>query len=199
MIHLIASGIVCSVRAHGETAAIVRCLTPDDGLVAGFVQGARGRTLRPVLIPGNSVRCEWRGRVAAQLPGLTIEPERSLAHLLGEPLAAAGIDWATALTATTLPEGHPYPNLHAALDGLLTAIANAPGARGWAGAMARYEELVLTELGYGEELANGGETLAALRRNRARLVAHLLGDRARNVLAARDRLITRLNAVLDAD
>lgn len=196
---LTATGIVCAVRAHGETAAVVRCLTEGDGLVAGFVQGARGRGLRPVLIPGNSIRGEWRGRVAGQLPGLTVEPERSLAHLLGEPLAAAGIAWATALTATTLPENHPYPNLYAALDGLLTAIANAPGARGWAAAMARYEELLLTELGYGEELANAGDTLASLRRNRARLVAHLLGDRSRDVLAARERLVSRLGAALDAN
>ncbi len=194
---LIATGIVCSVRAHGETAAVVRCLTAENGLFAGYVQGARGRSLRPVLIPGNTVRGEWRGRIAGQLPGLTVEPVQSLAHLLGEPLAAAGISWATALTATTLPESHPYPNLHAALDGLLTAIANAPGARGWAAAMARYEELLLRELGYGEELASAGDTLASLRRNRARLVAHLLGDRSRDVLAARERLVTRLNAVLD--
>lgn len=188
MIRIVATGIVCAVRAHGENGGIARCLTPDDGLIAGYVQGARGRTLRPILIPGNSVRGEWRGRVAGQLPGLVVEPLRSLAHLLGEPLAAAGISWATALTATTLPEGHPYPNLYQALDGLLTAIANAPAARGWADAMARYEELLLAELGYGEALGKGPD----LARNRERLVANLLGDHRRDIIATRERLVERL-------
>jgi DNA repair protein RecO (recombination protein O) len=193
---LTATGIVCAVRVHGENAAIVRCLTTEAGLVAGFVQGARGRTLRPVLIPGNIVRGEWRGRVAGQLPGLAVEPVRSRAHLLTEPLAAAGIAWATALTATALPEAHPYPNLYEALDGLLTAIENAPAARGWAGAIAQYETLLLSELGYGEALGSAAEPIETLRRNRSRLVAHILGDHRRDVIAARERLVERLKAAV---
>ncbi|MBM3596371.1 MAG: DNA recombination protein RecO, partial [Alphaproteobacteria bacterium] len=48
-----APAIVCAIRPHGETAGIVRLLTADHGMVAGYVAGARGRVLRPVLIPGN--------------------------------------------------------------------------------------------------------------------------------------------------
>lgn len=192
--HLTAPAIVCAVRPHGEHGAVVRALTEEHGLLAGYVQGARGRGLRPVLIPGNTVRGEWRARVATQLPSLSVEPLHSRAHLLGEPLATAGIDWATALTATTLAEAHPYPALHQALDGLLSAIEHAPAARGWAGAMARYEELLLAELGYGEALGEG----ANLTRNRERLVANLLGDHRRDVMATRERLVERLKrAVAD--
>lgn len=184
--------IVCSVRAHGEHGAIVRALSRDHGLLSGYVQGARGRSLRAVLIPGNIVEGEWRARTAAQLASLTVEPIHSRAQLLTEPLAAAAIEWATALTATALPEHHPYPNLHDALDGLLLAVEHAPAARGWANAMARYEELLLAELGYGDALGNPDEPTKAMQRNRERLVRDILGDRHSDVMAARERLVARL-------
>ncbi len=189
---LTASAIICAVRTHGENGAIVRALTAEYGLLGGFVQGAKSRTLRPVLIAGNVVRGEWRARVPTQLASLTVEPLHSRAHLLSEPLATAAIEWATALSAATLPEGHPYPNLHLALDGLLSAVEHAPAARGWAGAMAQYEELLLAELGYGDALGNPIEPAKAMARNRARLVEHMLGDRRADIMAARERLVERL-------
>ena len=72
--------------------------------------------------------------------------------LLQEPLPAAAIDWASALTATALPEGQPYPRLYQALDGLLAAIEAAPSASGWGSAIVRYELLLLAELGFGLDL-----------------------------------------------
>jgi DNA repair protein RecO (recombination protein O) len=72
--------------------------------------------------------------------------------LLGEPLPAAAIEWATVLTATALPEGQPYPRLYQALDGLLAAIEAAPSASGWGAALVRYELLLLAELGFGLDL-----------------------------------------------
>ena len=84
---------------------------------------------------------------------LVVELVRSRAQLHGEPLAAAAIDWVTALTAVTLPEGQPYPRLHTGLEGVLGAIEAAPAARGWATALVRYELLVLGELGFGLDLA----------------------------------------------
>lgn len=187
-----ATAIICSVRPHGEAGAVVRALTEGQGLLAGYVQGAKGRNLRPVLIPGNVILGVWRARISGQLPGLTVEPLHSRAHLLTEPLATAGIDWATALTAATLAEGHPYPAIYSALDGLLSAIELAPAARRWAGAMARFEELLLAELGYAEELPPEDTAVAMLARNRERLVAHILGERRADVMAARQRLVDRL-------
>jgi DNA repair protein RecO (recombination protein O) len=151
--HVDAEAIVCAVRSHGEHGAIVRALTPLDGLIAGYVRGGRSRRLRPFLIAGNLIRGEWRARTDDQLPALTIELVDSRAPLLGEPLPAAAIDWSTALAAAALPEGQPYPHVHSALDGLLAAIAAAPAARGWGSALVRYELLVLAELGFGLDLS----------------------------------------------
>ncbi len=199
MSEISATAIICSVRPHAENGAIVRGFTAEFGMLAGYVQGARGRTLRPVLIPGNSIRGNWRMRSVDQLASLTAEPIHSRSHLLSEPLATAALDWVTALSAATLPEEHAYPRLYSALDGLLTAIELAPAARIWAGAMAQYEALLLTELGYGEEAVPKDEanrmptqTLAKLASNRKRLVAHVLGERRIDMMATRERLVDRL-------
>jgi len=152
--HIRTIAIVCAVRAHGEHGAIARLLTPENGLLPGYVRGGHSRAMRPVLLPGNLVSAEFRARSEEQLAGLTVELAHSRAGLFAEPLPAAAIEWVTALTAVTLPEGLPYPRLHGALDGVLAAIEAAPSARGWAGALVRYELLLLSELGFGLDLAS---------------------------------------------
>jgi len=166
MASLTTSAIICSVRAHGEHGAVVRALTPDHGLMAGYVRGGRSRTMRPVLVPGNRVQAEYRARTDEQLASLTLELSHSLAPILAEPLPAAAIDWTCALTAVSLPEENSYPALHDAMGAVLDAIETAPAARGWAVALARYELLMLSELGFGLDLSAcaatgaGAETLA---------------------------------------
>jgi DNA repair protein RecO (recombination protein O) len=155
---LLTPAIVCAVRPHGEHGAVVRALTPADGLQAGFVRGGRSRRLRPVLLPGNKVEAEFRARTDEQLPQLAVELAVSRGALMSEPLAAAAIEWATALAASTLPESQPYPRLYAALDGLLSAIDAAPGARLWAPSLVRYELLLLAELGFGLDLTECAAT-----------------------------------------
>ena len=144
--------IVCALRSHGEHGAVVRLMTPQHGLTAAYVRGARGRRMRPVLIAGNAVQAQLSARTDTQLPQATIELVHSRAPLLSEPLPAAAIEWATALTAAALPEGQPYPRLYEALEGLLDAIEAAPSASGWGAALVRYELLLLAELGFGLDL-----------------------------------------------
>lgn len=150
--HLRCEAIILSSRAHGEHGAVVRALTRDDGVRPGYVRGGRSRRLRPVLQPANSVMAEWRARTDEQLASLTVEPLASRAALHREPLASAALEWATALTAASLPEAQPYPRLYEALDGVLGAIEAAPSARGWTAALVRYELLLLAELGFGLDL-----------------------------------------------
>jgi DNA repair protein RecO (recombination protein O) len=144
--------IVCALRSHGERGAVVRLMTPEQGLVAAYVRGARGRRMRPVLIAGNVIQAQLSARTETQLPQAVIELVHSRAPLLTEPLPAAAIEWTTVLTATALPEGQPYPRLYEALEGLLNAIEAAPSASGWGSALVRYELLLLAELGFGLDL-----------------------------------------------
>lgn len=194
--HLRAPAILLAARPHGETAVIARLLTADHGVVAGYVAGGRGRLLRPVVIPGNLVALDLSARSDSQLPFARLELFESRGPWLGEPLAAAAIGWACALTATALPERQPYPALHDALAALLSAICHAPSARGWAGALVGYEALLLRELGYGARKIVGVERpegelsdiLAAMDRLAGPLDHYLLADRHGDVMAARSRL-----------
>ena len=144
--------IVLALRSHGEHGAVVRLMTPEHGLQAAYVRGARGRRMRPVLMAGNLVEARLAARSDSQLPQASVELTHSRGPLLSEPLPASAIEWATALTATALPEGQPYPRLHEALDALLAAIEAAPSASGWGSALVRYELLLLAELGFGLDL-----------------------------------------------
>ena len=188
-------GLVVGVRAHGEHGAVVRVLTEGHGLLPGYVRGGRSRRLRPVLIVGNTVLADFRARTDTQLAALTVELMHSRAALMAEPLAGAALEWTTALVASTLPEGQAYARIHAALDGVLTAIESAPSARGWATALVQYERVVLAELGYGSD--DPPACLAeALIDNGARLAADLLTDRRAVALDARGRLVERLARAL---
>jgi DNA repair protein RecO (recombination protein O) len=185
--------IVVAVRAHGEHGAIVRALTPNHGLQAGYVRGGRSRRLRPVLVPGNLVETEFRARVEEQLAAATVELAHSRAPLLSEPLPAAGIEWATALVAAALPEGQPYPPLYEGLSAVLDAIEHAPSARGWALALARFERLLLEQLGFGGGWGEERSVRDMLRDNGGALDRYLFAERRQDVLAARERLVERLN------
>lgn len=155
---ILTEAILLAVRPHGEHGAVVRALTPKDGIQAGYVRGGRSRRLRPVLLPGNLVHAEFRARTEEQLAHLTVELVASRAPLLAEALPAAAIDWSCALTASALPEGQPYPRLYDALDGILSAVEAAPSAKGWSAALVRYELLLLGELGFGLDLSECAAT-----------------------------------------
>ena len=171
-----APAIVVALRPHGEHGAIVRLMTPELGLQAAYVRGARGRQLRPVLLPGNQVEATLSARTETQLAQGTIELVHSRGPLLQEPLPAAAIDWICALTATALPEGQPYQRLYEALDGLLAAVEAAPSASGWGAALVRYELLMLAELGFGLDLekcavSGGNDDLVAVSPRSGRAVS----------------------------
>ncbi|MES2301467.1 MAG: recombination protein O N-terminal domain-containing protein [Pseudomonadota bacterium] len=192
-----APAILCSSRAHGEHGAIVRLLTAGHGLAAAYVAGARGRELRPVLIPGNLVEAEVRARTASQLPSARLELVQSRGPWLSEPLPSAGIGWACALTSAALSEGHAYPPLYQGLGALLDAICHAPSARGWARALAGYEVLLLREVGYGAAPQPPADEpwpdlLARLERQGKAIANRLLADRAGDVMGSRAILLDRL-------
>ncbi len=194
--HLRTAAIVCSSRPHGETAAIVRMLSAEQGLLAGYVAGGRGRQLRPILVPGNLVEAELHWRSESQLPSARLELTHSRGPWLGEPLAAAAIGWVTALTTAALPERQAYPSLYSALSALLDAICHAPSARGWLPGLLAYEALLLRELGYGGAVPEAADDhageLVRFDATGVRLERYLLADRRGDVMGARSMLRQRL-------
>lgn len=188
--------IILTLRAHGEHGAVVRLLTPGQGLVAAYVRGARGRRMRPVLMAGNAVEARLAARTEAQLPQAEVELTRSRAPLMTEPLPAAAIAWVSALTAQVLPEHQAYPALYEGLDGLLEAIGAAPSASGWGPALLGYELLVLAELGFGLEpelvARAAADWLPGLSLTGRRIRRDLLDRSSEPAWDARERLTHRL-------
>ena len=195
-----APAILVSARPHGETAVIARLFSEEAGIVAAYIAGGRGRQLRPVVIPGNLVAADIRAKSDSQLPFARLELVRSRGPWLSEPLPAAAIAWVCALTASALPERNAYPRLYFALLALLDAICNAPSARGWAGALASYEVLLLREQGYGgerPEIADLDDALKILARSEPLIARYLLADTRADVLAARMLLVQRLKRMTE--
>ena len=150
--HLDTPAIVCAVLPHGEHGAVVRFLTPNDGLVAGYVRGGRSRALRPVLQPGNGVALALRSRVESQLAAATVELTAARAALATSAAGLATLTWLTGLTATSLSEAVPHPRLYTALGAIIDAIAAGAGALPLGEAVVRYEHLLLAELGFALDL-----------------------------------------------
>ncbi|MCW1401687.1 DNA repair protein RecO C-terminal domain-containing protein [Novosphingobium sp. MW5] len=195
-----ATAFVCAARNHAETGAVVRLMTRETGMIGAYVAGARGRTLRPVLIPGNRVEADIRSRIEGSMPSAKLELLESRGPWLGEPLASAAITWACSLTAAALPERHPYPALFDALGALLDAVCHAPSARGWAAALVGYEALLLRELGYEVPVQRPDPNdfpalLDALDRLAPRIARYPLADRRSDVMGARAVLRDRLGKI----
>lgn len=191
-----AEALVCAVLTHGEHGAIVRLLTGEHGLVAGYVRGGRGHRMRPVLIPGNVVAAQLRWRSEAQLPQASLELVHSRAPILTEPLPSAAVEWATALVASALPERQPYPRIYQALSGLLDAVEAAPAASRWGLALARFEALLVAELGYEREESEATGIFEALRNSGDDLFTNILTGRTASLEDSRHRLIERLRRAL---
>lgn len=145
-------GIVLSRRRHGESAAIVEVFTATRGRHAGAVPGGAGRRAAPVLMPGNQIALRWRARLDDHLGTCTAELVRArAAAVLPDPARLAALGSACALLAAALPERAPHPGLYAASTALLDTLAAA--APDWPSRYLGWEVALLTDLGFGLDLA----------------------------------------------
>ncbi|MBS7537409.1 DNA repair protein RecO [Ancylobacter lacus] len=150
-------GIILGLRRHGEGNAIVELMTAGHGRHLGLVRGGGSRRQAAGLQPGNAVRAVWRARIDGQLGAYTLETTAARADRL---MASACASYAFAHLAALLrllPERDPHPGLHAVLEAMMELLdAPEPAAM----LVARFELLMLAELGFGLELdrcaATGG-------------------------------------------
>jgi DNA repair protein RecO (recombination protein O) len=152
------AGIVLAVRRHAEADTIIEVLTEGRGRHLGLVKGGRSRRLRPVLQPGNTLQLTWRARLHEHLGNFRAEPlkERS-AVLMASAVGAFGLALAAA-HLRLLPERDPHPRLYGPLADLLDSLDQPTRA---AEQMARFELLLLDELGFGLDLGQCAATGSA--------------------------------------
>jgi DNA repair protein RecO (recombination protein O) len=151
-------GIVLSVRAHGESGAVVSLLTENNGRHAGYVRGISSSKNRGIIEPGNLVSAAWSSRVTDQLGAFVIEPMRSItAPLMSDPLRFGALISACSLCDAALPEREGHPGL---FHGLLALLETLDG-EAWGAVYIMWEIAFMRELGFGLELHKcvaGGDT-----------------------------------------
>ncbi|MCA3344022.1 MAG: DNA repair protein RecO C-terminal domain-containing protein, partial [Roseomonas sp.] len=94
----------------------------------------------------------WVARLSDQLGSLSgemVHPAAALA--MDEPLSLALLSSACAIAADALPEREAHPRAFAGMVSLIGHLAG--GAEGVIADYVRFEALILTELGYGLDLA----------------------------------------------
>ncbi len=148
-------GVILHVKAHGETSAIVDCLTAQHGRCLGLVRGGRSRRMRPILQPGNVVACHWHARLEEHLGTYQLEPlELKAGFILEDRFKLAGLSSLTSLSQL-LPEREPHPRLYEAARIVLDAFEHDEL---WPALMVRWEMGLLDELGFGIDLSRCAAT-----------------------------------------
>jgi DNA repair protein RecO (recombination protein O) len=150
--------IVLSVRAHGETGAIVDAFTRTHGRHSGLVRGGNSHSKRPVLQPGNGVALSWRAGLSEHLGCYSVELVSARAGAMMEARdALAGLNAVTALMCAALPERAPNSALYEATTILLDAML-AEDFGHWGALYVRWEAGLLEALGYGLDLTRCAAT-----------------------------------------
>jgi DNA repair protein RecO (recombination protein O) len=143
-------GILLSSRPHGESAAIIRVFTAEQGVHAGVVRGGAGRKMAAVLQPGAQLALAWRARLEDHVGAFTVEPLRARAALmLADADRLAALASVCALLVWALPERDPHPGLYGATVDLLDRLAAGDG---WLAALVVWELRLLDDTGYGLDL-----------------------------------------------
>jgi DNA repair protein RecO (recombination protein O) len=147
--------IILSTRRHGETSVIAELMTRRHGRHFGMVRGGRGKRLRPVMQPGNSVQAHWYARIDESLGTFSIEGTALRGSALLEQASALYALSHLGALLRLLPERDPHEALYETLEVTIMHLHEASVA---AALMVRFELALLQELGFGLDLTQCAAT-----------------------------------------
>lgn len=150
------TGILLSVKRHGETSAILDVFTKDHGRHAGVLRGASSRKIAAALQPGSDLDVSWRARLEDHIGSYTIEPVKTRAGIaMANRLTLAGLNSVMAILAFALPERESQLRLYSDTVLLLDLLDHADV---WPLAYLKWELALLEELGFGLDLSECAAT-----------------------------------------
>ncbi|MES1991123.1 MAG: DNA repair protein RecO [Pseudomonadota bacterium] len=148
-------GVVLSSRSYGESSAILELFTREHGRHLGLVRGGGRRRYAGMLQPGNTLTAHWRARLNEHLGSYTVELLKPRAGvLMDDPFALTGLSAACAV-AGILPEREAHEGLFEAFTVLLDVMEDSDI---WPAVFVRWELGLLSELGFGLDLAQCAAT-----------------------------------------
>jgi DNA repair protein RecO (recombination protein O) len=185
--------VVLSVRAHGETAAVVELLTKGHGRHSGLVHGGRSRKARPVLQLGNHIVASWKGRLSEHLGHMTVELLHGYAATSMDDAAALAALNALCAQSRLLPERDPHPDLY---EVTLFVLGYLDDPAVWPALYVRWELALLDELGFGLDLSSCASTgavddLVYVSPRSGRAVSRAAGEPYHDKLLALPQFLTR--------
>ena len=137
-------------RKHGESSLILEVMTRERGRHMGLVRGGRSRRMAAVLQVGNAVTVTWRARLDEHLGLFQVEGETLRgASLFERPEALLAVQMCAA-HLRLLAERDPHARLH---DMLNLILEHHDDPKTLAALSARFEVLLLEELGFGLDLS----------------------------------------------
>ncbi|MEM6663480.1 MAG: DNA repair protein RecO [Pseudomonadota bacterium] len=150
-------GILLWVRRHGETNAIIECLTPSNGRHSGLVRGGASKKYAGMLQAGAQLSLEWSARLAEHLGAYKIDLVRGrAAGIMTDRNALAALNNVSAMLVEFLPEREPNDRIYEATLGLVDALEEANPY--WPMLYAHWELALLEVLGFGLDLTRCAAT-----------------------------------------
>jgi DNA repair protein RecO (recombination protein O) len=146
-----APAAILDVRPYNDADALVTVMTEPHGTHRALVRGGLSRKHASVWQPGNLIQARWIGRLPDQLGTLTAEPVlAAAAQAMDNPVRLAVLSAACAVAEGALPEREAHPIVFGGLVGLVAGLDEDPAP---VETLVRWEAALLTELGYGMDLA----------------------------------------------
>ena len=146
-----APAIVLATSRFGEGDAVATIMTAEHGLHRGLARGGGSRAGTAVWQTGNLLQIRWVARLSDQLGSFSAEMiHPGAAMVIDDALTLAMLTAACAVAEGVLPERESHPRVFEALVGL---VANLPRGADMLTDLVRWEALLLSDLGYGLDLA----------------------------------------------
>lgn len=145
-------GIILSAVRYGEGDALASVFTEAEGVYHGLAKGGLSRSKAALWQTGNLAQLRWVARLADQLGALTAELVHPAAALaMNDAIRLGVLTAACAEAEATLAERQPHPRVFISLLRLLTGLSCEADPLV---ALVRFEMTLLSELGYGLDLAS---------------------------------------------
>ncbi len=148
-------GLIIGVRRYGESGVIVEAMAEGRGRHLGLVRGGRSPRHSATLQPGNDVQLTWRARLEEHLGNYTVELVNARAAELIADRTRLYTSQLLFEHLRLLPERDPHDRL---LSMALDILDSEEDELARAARLARFELVLLDELGFGLDLTSCAAT-----------------------------------------